>query len=441
MTRTIFAPATPAGKSGVAIIRISGPNASACLSHLGVETTLQPRMATLKKLSNPTTHELIDHALLLYFPAPHSFTGEDILEIHHHGGVAIKNELLQVLAAIPSFHFAEAGEFAKQAFYNHKLDLTTTEGLADLIDAETEHQKRQALRQLNGTLSYQCQHLRERAIEARAIMEAVLDFPDEDIPDDTYDLVHELTSSLLDDINMILNDGGRGEKIREGFFGVILGAPNTGKSTLLNTLAKRDIAIVSNQAGTTRDIIEAHLDVHGYNVTIADTAGIRDTQESIEAEGIKRAISKTDEADFILCMLDDTSQNTAFFDTIDHPHKVFILNKADLCTPDIVFHVKQKSCFLISAKHNTGIEELLTHLKTTLFEQSYTTSSQLITRSRHRVHFNNASSHLSSSLEQTVPELKAEELRLATNELSAIVGLIDYESILDKLFSSFCIGK
>jgi tRNA modification GTPase len=441
MTRTIFAPATPRGKSGVAIIRISGPLALSCLAHFKVSKKLTPRTTYLCSLYNASTQSLIDKALLVYFPAPYSFTGEDIIEIHHHGGIAIKNELIQCLTTIPEFFMAEAGEFARQAFYNHKLDLAETEGLADLIDAETETQKRLALNQMSGALSEICMSLREDSIQARALMEAILDFPDEDIPKETYTIIDTLISSLLNRISAILSDNHSGEKIREGFVGVIVGAPNVGKSTLLNTLAKRDVAIVSDVAGTTRDTLEVHLDIQGYAVTIIDTAGLRETNEVIEAEGIRRAIKKIEEADFIIQLLDIENITADQINTINHPNKVVVYNKVDLATQDMVFHVEQNSGIMISAKTNSGIDKLSNYIVEHFLVDKNSISDVIITRERHRTGFENARKHFTNAHNQTVLEIKAEELRLATNTLSSIVGLIDYESILDALFSNFCIGK
>ncbi len=441
MTRTIFAPATPRGKSGVAVIRISGAQALSCLSQFSYKTTPEARKAILTPLYHPTTGELIDKALIIYFPAPHSFTGEDVVEIHHHGGLAIKNEFIHCLSSMPDVFMAEAGEFARQAFYNHKLDLTKTEGLADLIDAETNSQKRLALKQMSGALSEICLSLRADSIQARALMEAVLDFPDEDIPEDTYLTINAMIASLLARITSILKDNHTGEKIREGFLGVIVGAPNVGKSTLLNTLAKRDIAIVSDIKGTTRDVLEVHLDLQGYSVTLADTAGLRETNEIIEAEGIRRAIKKTEEADFIVCLLDIENPDETIFSLIQHPHKVLVYNKSDKCTQDMVFHVEQNSGILISAKTNYGIDTLTDYILLHFLEKEEPSADAVITRERHRKGFENAKTHLLIASETKNLEIKAEELRLATNALSAIIGLVDYESILDSLFSSFCIGK
>lgn len=441
MHRTIFAQATPPGRSGVAILRISGPDAFACLPALCVTTPLVPRRSQLHKLYHPHDGSLIDSVLLIAFPAPYSFTGENVLEIHHHGSIAIKQELLEVLSQIPHFHTAEPGEFTRQAFYNHKLDLAEAEGLADLIDAETIAQKKQALRQMSGTLSDLCKTLRQDALTARAYMEAILDFPDEDIPDQTYVDIENILGSLIAQIQKLLEDGHHGEKLREGFVGLIMGPPNAGKSSLLNLLAKRDVAIVSDIPGTTRDLIEVHLDLHGYPVTLIDTAGIRDAKDHIENEGIQRALNKLDEADILLYLQDIDAIDLHHFQTLNHPHKVLILNKCDVETQDIAFHVEQNSYVAISTRTNYGIDSLIDTLNTILSKVGGHAGNALITRSRHRKAFTEALEHLLLARSPLPWELKAEECRLATEALGKVVGAVDYESVLDTLFSGFCIGK
>jgi tRNA modification GTPase len=441
--RTIFAPATPAGRSGVAIIRISGSHASHCLSALGVQRILKPREATYVTLTHPQDQHIIDNVLLLWFPAPNSFTGEDTLEIHHHGSLAVRNDLIHALSLIPHFYFAEAGEFARQAFHNNKLDLTEVEGLSDLLEAETLLQKKQALRQMNGELSDFCSEIRLDIIKAKAFVEAYIDFPDEEIPESTIVTLHNEIHEIRRKIEQTLNDNHYGEKVREGFVGVILGEPNTGKSTLINTLSKRDAAIVSDIAGTTRDLLEVHLHINGASVTLIDTAGIRDNPDVIEAEGIRRALVKAENADFILylCHVTETDKTTIFNIAEDIPI-VKILSKSDLLPQDMVFHVKHEYDIVLSAHTNTGIQDIVNRIET-LISQKNNTSTQppLITRARHRQAFEQAKQHLDAFFEQTDIMLQAEELNLAMNLIASVSGTINIDEIYDLLFGSFCIGK
>ncbi len=434
--KTIFAPATPAGRAGVAILRISGEQAEQALGALGVKKPLVARLAALHNLYNPHTGEKIDSALLLWFSAPHSFTGENILEIHHHGSRAVRSELLEVLSQVENFRLAEAGEFARRALTNGKLDLAEAEGLADLIDAETAAQKRQALRQMEGALSEISQNLRTDLISSRAWMEAHLDFPDEDIPPETYQALDAEVEVIQNKIKELLADGGRGEKIREGAYAILLGAPNVGKSTLLNALARREVAIVSDVAGTTRDVLEVSLDLNGYALTLADTAGMRENPDIIEAEGIRRALLKAEQADIKILMLDAAELATQARDLTQYD--VVVINKIDVYSPDIVL---EHDCIVrLSAKNQLGLDELVKILTGRLQALSGG-SDPLITRARHREAFLHALAHLESFFNVAPPELKAEELRLAADAIGRITGAIGVEDVLGKIFSSFCIGK
>lgn len=437
--RTIFAPATPPGRSGVAVLRISGPKAHDCLRAFSVTTKLQPRLATLQSLKHPTKHHIIDKVLLLWFKAPHSFTGEDTLEIHHHGSIAVRNDLLDALSHIEGFFLAEAGEFARQAFHNNKMDISEIEGLADLIESETLIQKQQALTQMEGSLNHRCSQIRQDIIRAKAYLEAFLDFPDEDIPPSTYETINTEVESIIKQLREIISNAKYGEKIREGFTGIILGEPNAGKSTLLNALVKRDAAIVSEIAGTTRDLIEAHLDIDGLPVTLIDTAGIRECPDIIEEEGIKRALQKAQDADFILHLMTSIDDTLPTINISSTAPIVRILSKTDTLPQDIVFHVKHKFDVLLSVKDNTGLVELTSTIKHLLLDKNQ--SSPLITRERHRIAFDNALNCLESYLTETDLLIKAEELHLAMNHIATITGTIYLDEIYDLLFSSFCIGK
>lgn len=441
--RTIFAPATPAGRSGVAIIRISGSHASECLSALGVQRKLKPREATYVTLTHPQDTHVIDNVLLLWFPAPHSFTGEDTLEIHHHGSLAVRNDLIHALSLIPHFHFAEAGEFARQAFHNNKLDLTEVEGLSDLLEADTLLQKSQALRQMNGELSDFCSQLRQDIIKAKAFVEAYIDFPDEEIPESTVITLHNEIGDIRQKLEQILHDNHYGEKIREGFVGVILGEPNTGKSTLINTLSKRDAAIVSDIAGTTRDLLEIHLQINGASVTLIDTAGIRENPDVIEAEGIRKALARAQKADFILYLTHDTNtDNHCIFNISADIPIVKILSKADVLPQDMVFHVKHEYDVILSAHTNRGIQDIVDTIENIILNKNNASTQQpLITRARHRQAFERAAQHLDAFFEQHDIMLQAEELNLAMNQIASVSGTINIDEIYDLLFGSFCIGK
>lgn len=439
---TIFAPATPAGRSGVAVLRISGTRAAEVFVRFGLPCPA-PRKATLLRLVNPRTHAPLDHALALWFPAPASFTGEDLAELHLHGSRAVMQEMLGVLGAWEGFRLADPGEFSRRAFLNDKMDLTQAEAIADLIDAETEAQKRQALRQMGGALAVSCADLRHAVIEVRAHLEAYLDFPDEEIPDAVAAALDGEIRGVEARIRRLLGDGRTGEKIRDGFYAVILGAPNAGKSTLMNALAKRDVAIVSPSAGTTRDVLEAHLDVDGYPLTLADTAGLRETEEAVEAEGIRRAAARAAQADFRLLLLDASAPLSEQKHVLAHqqPNDVVVLNKIDLDTLYIEEYTAIPSVLPLSAKTEEGMERLISVLKKHMQERLSDGQEALITRARHRAGFTSALVHLERAREQSASELKGEELRLATQALGKIVGAVQIEEVLDAVFSSFCIGK
>ncbi len=434
---TIFAPASAAGRAGVAIIRVSGPEATTCLGALSVATPA-PRVATLATLTSPHTSEIVDKALVLFFNAPHSFTGENIVEFHIHGSTAIKNELLDILGSLENFRMAEPGEFSRRALYNNKMDLAETEGLADLIESETSLQKRQAMRQMEGALSVKSHTLREATIKARAQIEALLDFPDDEIPDE---LISEVTSDVSDiktDINALLDNALTSEKIREGIYITIIGAPNAGKSTLLNSLARRDAAIVSDIAGTTRDIVDISLNINGYSVILADTAGIHDTNDSIELEGIRRAKERAENSDIQIHLYDGSTLTSA---PMVNDNAINVINKKDLVTKMLLRELHQKNILCISAQDGDSIDVLITTLVKHI-EASYSMNdNSLITRTRHKVAFENALQHLTHFEHHLTLDLKAEELRRAAIEIGKITGNIHLEDVLDALFSSFCIGK
>lgn len=437
--QTIFALSTPPGKSGIAVIRISGPSAKESLYALGMDALPQPRMATLAKLRY--NNELIDKALLLYFNAPDSFTGEDVVEIHCHGSRAVIHQLLGVLSEQEDYRFAEPGEFARRAFMNGKMDLTAAEGLADLIDADTEAQRKQAVRFLQGTGAEFYESLRKNILHSLAYLEAYIDFPDEDIPEEVLAQIEDEIGVTIRLIGWQLEDKGASEKIREGLYITILGAPNAGKSSLMNLLAKRDVAIVSSIAGTTRDVIEVQLDIKGYSVILADTAGIREHADELEQEGIRRSFERAGKADIRIVVLDATvTADQKIMDMVD-ANTIVLLNKSDLTTPSVK-PITGITPILFSAKERTGLDELMKALEENI-NQLIVPELSFITRHRHRVHLNAALEHLQrfAGLREAGLEIACEELRRAATEIGRITGKITVDEVLGEIFGSFCIGK
>jgi len=454
---TIFAEATARGKAGVAIIRISGTMSGDALLHLGLRNLPKPRRARLAKIYD-SAGEIIDEALILWMPGPHSFTGEDVAEIHVHGSRAVVDILSKTLLSF-GMHIAQPGEFTRRALLNGRMDLTEVEGLADLLAAETKYQQRQALRQMQGELGKLYESWRSSIISALAHIEAYIDFPDEDLPASLIENFQREIKRLADSIEAHLNDGARGQIIRRGFHIAILGAPNVGKSSLLNYLARSDVAIVSEIPGTTRDVIEVSLDIAGFPVIIADTAGIRETEDAIEIEGVKRARARGLEADMKIVMLDAgeypdfDKESLALIDE----DTLVVVNKCDLnpwivdrgswienknAEPRITNH---ESRYLhISLKNKTGLTDLLQKLAKFLETHLTPTNEPVITRERHRILLSNAIIHLKTLNNPGIfhnIELAAENLRSAAHSLGQITGHIGLEEVLDELFRSFCIGK
>jgi tRNA modification GTPase len=429
-TSTIFALATPPGKSGVAVVRVSGKAALAILAKLTgrgdwIANSLQ--RATLR-----TGSKIIDEGMAVYFKAPHSFTGEDVVELHIHGSLAVIRELLGILEAMPDLRAAERGEFTRRALLNGKMDLVEVEGLADLIEAETSEQKSQALRQMQGEMSSFYEKLRKEIITTLAHLEAYIDFPDEEIPESVLLGMDTEVRGVMHSIGQTLARHADGERIREGISVVILGAPNSGKSSLLNALSKRDAAIVSHHAGTTRDMIEVHMEIAGYPVILVDTAGLRESDNEIEIEGIRRAIYRAAHADIRLVLFDGTTTpDTASLALVDE-NSIIISTKADL----------QKSAqgMGISTHTGEGIDALLKILEQRIAER-FSGEGAIITRSRHRSLLQKAHNHLERFFTVGELELKCEELRLAANFIGKITGKIAVDDVLDVVFREFCIGK
>ena len=438
---TIFACATAPVKSGVSIIRISGDKSFKALSALCNTDKIKPRYAVLRKIFNPIDKQLIDEALILWFPAPKSFTGEGVVELHIHGSLAVINEIMEVLSSFSDLRIAEAGEFSRRAFENGQMDLTEAEGLADLIDAETKMQARQAVMQSRGSLRELYDKWRKTIIKILANIEAYIDFPDEDIPEDVTKEIIESVSSLSISIKNHLNDGNKGEILRRGLYAAIIGAPNVGKSSLINHLAKRDVAIVSDVEGTTRDVIEVHLDIAGFPVILADTAGIREQAGEIEGEGIKRALQKAEDANLKIIMLSSDNLESDMIKYADE-NTIVIINKADLAGQGTISgELAKYKPILISVTENKGLDQFYAQLKKWISENFSMPDDPLITRTRHRNLLTESVKSLDKfSLEQDIVTA-AEDLRIAATSLGKITGHIDIEEILDEIFSSFCIGK
>jgi len=438
--RTIFAPASALGRAGVAVFRISGVDARQAILQLCEPCDMPlPRSAVLREIKSPTTNEPVDRALVLYFAAPHSFTGEDVVEFHTHGGRAVTNAVIECLQALPNFRMAEAGEFTRRAFENGKMDLTEAEAIADLVHAETEAQRKQALRQLSGALGKVYEDWRLRLSRSLAYMEAAIDFADEELPHDMLEKQSVVLRELRKEIVRHLDDGHRGERLRDGFSIAILGAPNAGKSSLLNVLAKRDAAIVSPTAGTTRDIIEVHLDIQGYPVILADTAGLRISEDDIENEGIRRARARAAQADLKILVLDATAPEggEATAPLLDE-NSIIVINKIDIG--------KEKkqgvpSPLSISARTGFGIDGLIQRLGQEIEKRFADTGAAPLTRARHRTALQNCVEHLDRALSAVIADLRAEDVRLAMRALGHITGRVDVEDLLDIIFRDFCIGK
>jgi tRNA modification GTPase len=443
MTDTIFALATPPGRSGVAVIRISGPATSTSLSALTDQALPQPRMASLRTLK-ALSGETIDEALVLRFVAPSSFTGEDSAELQIHGGPAVIEAVSTRLLEL-GLRPAGPGEFTRRAFQNGKLDLTEAEGLADLIDAETEAQRQQALAQLTGSLRNLYESWRERLISILAALEGEIDFPDEDdVPDHLGQVAGEPLRQLVSALESHLQDGNRGERIRDGFSIALIGEPNAGKSSLINRLAKREAAIVTEIPGTTRDIVEVRLVLDGYAVIIADTAGLRETSDRVEIEGVKRARRRAETADLRLGVVDVSRETGLTVNPFLKPGDAIIANKIDLSLDGMKAPSESDfAVFPISAKSGEGIDTLQSWLAQTVSERLAAQESPALSRARHRSAVTVALDHLrqAQGLIASAPEIAAAEIHLSVRALASLTGNVDVEDVLDQVFSQFCIGK
>jgi tRNA modification GTPase len=474
-TDTIFAPATAAGRAAIAILRVSGPDSARAVSRVAGKLP-QPRVAERRHFTDPATGEQLDDGLVLWFPGPNSPTGEDVAEFHVHGSRAVLAAIMEVLRRL-GLRLAEPGEFTRRAFLNGKLDLLQAEAIADLVAAETEAQRRQALRQLDGELGGLYRDWSQRLTRTLAHLEAAIDFPDEDLPPEIEDRIAGETEVLIAEIERHLADGHRGERLRDGIMVAIIGPPNAGKSSLLNKIARREAAITSPIAGTTRDIVEIAIDLAGYPVVLADTAGLRDSDDLVEQEGLRRALRRAEEAEIRLFVVDarclDQAQGAAAW---PGPDTILVANKIDLVpksppprgaphpnplpacgeregpakwegegrrTTGIRRFSREwlpEEAIPISALTGEGIEVALSALGERV-AQTYRIEAPVLTRARHRQALEDAALSLRRALGAALPELRAEDLRLALRSLGRITGTVDVEDLLDVIFRDFCIGK
>jgi tRNA modification GTPase len=435
-TKTIYALSSGRPPVAVAVVRISGPRAGDALKALTGKIP-QPRQAAFARIRDPKTNEIIDEALTLFFPAPKSETGEDVAEVQLHGGRAVIAALFKALAAMDGLRMALPGEFTRRAFENGKLDLTAIEGLADLIYADTDAQRRQALRQLQGLLGNRAEEWRRRLIEAQALAEAGIDFSDEaDVAANVAAQALAAARKLQSEIVDALSDAARGERLREGVVVAIAGPPNAGKSTLLNRIARREAAIVSPYAGTTRDVIEVHLDLSGFPVTLLDTAGIRETDDPVEREGVARARARAEAADLVLWVVDASAPDDS--EPVMAANLIVVRNKVDLVSKPR----PRPATYDVSSTTGEGIESLLKALAEFASDFLGSREPALVTRERQRLLLQEAADALGRAIAEGGREdIFAEELRLAARALGRLTGRVDVEDILDVIFRDFCIGK
>ena len=442
---TIFALSSGPGISGVAIIRVSGSGTKNVIKKLTKEDLPIPRVATTKKFKEFKNNNIIDEGILLWFPAPNSYTGEDMAEIHVHGSIAVVRAILDQLSKIDDCRIAEPGEFTKIAFQNGKINLLKAESISDLISAETEIQRIQAVNMMNGKSSDKFNSLREKLLKILSNVEAKIDFPDEDLPDDVVKNIKNDSENIRSEIQKILNDQKVGERIREGFKIAIIGPANAGKSSLLNYLSNRDVAIVSEVAGTTRDVVEAHLNLDGYPVVVSDTAGIRESKDEIEKKGIKLALSRAEDSDLNIIVIEPKSTEfTCFLNDLVTNKAILVMNKIDLGLENINEQIKKYKPIYLSLKKEKNLEDLIKAIKEKLKNKFLNPDQTLITRERHRQSLEACVNHLKNFEEKNSIEdfdKAAEDLRLATRHLGVIVGKVDVEEILGSIFSDFCIGK
>ncbi len=440
----IFALSSGRGPSGIAIVRISGSETLKICQNLTKSKDIKSNEVNFCKFYNPNNGNVIDpEALLLWFPGPNSYTGEDLAELQIHGSNAVINALLRVLSEQKNCRLAEPGEFTKIAFQNDKIDLLKAESIGDLIHSETELQRQQAVKLIQGNASNYYNDLREKIIKSLAFIEAKIDFAEEDLPEKVLKDAHKSIKEIHSEITKIIEDNKVGEKIRDGFRVSITGEVNAGKSSLLNLLSKREVAIVSDEAGTTRDVIETYLNLDGYPVILADTAGIREAKNEVEKKGISLALGKSKEADLNIVVIDNSSKKiNKEVQSMINKDTIILLNKSDVS--DKQNHKFNVDTVLASVKNNKNIDKLIDLIKAKLSKKFTSNNSALITRERHRVKLNDCLKEIDKFLKKDQNkdiELAAEDLRMATRHLGSIVGKVDVEEILGSIFKDFCIGK
>ena len=442
---TIYALSSGPGIAGIAVVRVSGKDTSKVIKLITGKDLPAPRVATLRKMNNINTNELIDEGLIIWFPGPQSYTGEDLVEFHVHGSRAVVTALHASISEIENCRLAEPGEFTKRAFQNEKINLIKAESIADLVSAETEIQRKQALAIMNGKSSDKFDSWREKLLKILSHIEAKIDFPDEDLPENIIFEIKKTSEQVSNEIKKILKDEKVGERIREGFKIAIVGPSNAGKSSLLNYLSKRDVAIVSEMAGTTRDVIETHLNLDGYPVVLSDTAGIRDSKDEIEKRGIKLALKRAEEADLRLLVVEPKNLDfTGFLKDLFDENSILVINKSDLLQKNLDEQIKKMEHVLISIIKNSNLDILIDKIKNKLKNKFISNEDILITRERHRQHLKQCVDHLKNFSKKNKNDdfdKAAEDLRLATRHLGMIVGKVDVEEILGSIFNDFCIGK
>jgi len=438
----IYALSSGRGPSGIAIIRVSGKDTLGIAELISRKKNLKSKEINFCKFYDPSNNNLIDEGLLLLFPAPNSFTGDHLAEFHIHGSNAVVACFLKVLSEQDNTRLAEPGEFTKMAFQNDKIDLIEAESIGDLIHAETELQRQQAIKLVQGNASNYYNKLREKLIKSLAYIEAKIDFAEDDLPYSILKDVHKSIKDVHNDIKKILEDHKVGEKIRDGFRVSIIGEVNAGKSSLLNLLSKRDVAIVSEEEGTTRDVIETYLNIDGYPVILADTAGIRDSKNEVEKKGILLAINKSKESDLNIILIDNSSKQTDIkVQNLINESSIIVLNKSDI---NSTHNPNFKEALLVSVQNNKNIDKLINKIKDKLSKKFMTFNNVLVTRERHREKLTACLKEIDNFLKKDLNkdiEIAAEDLRIATRHLGGIVGKVDVEEILGSIFKDFCIGK
>ena len=442
---TIYALSSGPGISGIAVIRISGPETKIAIEKMTKEGIPPPRLASLRKVNKINTNELIDEGIIIWFPGPDSYTGEDMAEFHVHGSRAVIDAIHNSISKIKNCRIAEPGEFTKIAFQNGKINLLKAESIADLISSETEIQRQQAIKIMTGKSSKKFNEWRDKLLKILSNVEAKIDFPEENLPDNILNDIKSSSKKIKEEIQKLLNDQKVGERIREGFKIAIVGPTNAGKSSLLNYLSRREVAIVSEIAGTTRDVIETHLNIDGLPVVVSDTAGIKESKDEIEKKGIKLALKRAEDADLNIVVIEPKSGYfTDFLRDLISEKSILAVNKSDLGIENMSYEFKKYNPIYISLKNEKNLDQLITAIKEKLKNQFIDSDDILITRERHRQHLEQCVSNLEKFKNKNESEdfdKAAEDLRLATRHLGMIVGKVDVEEVLGSIFNNFCIGK